>query len=233
MAASEPVIFYHLWPVAGWEENHARYMTPLLESGLLDAARSVTVGWAAPPEWLDESDVRGGWLPLDVTRVVPLRHGMNEVPTLDLLHAAAKTLPQHTPMLYLHCRGTRYRERDYEYGPVHDHNAMMLHFLVERWQEAVDAIAAGFAVAGCNVQEEPHLHVSGNMWWADSTALAGVTVSAGELEAEIPRDDFMARRNVAEFWLGRYLPRRAFRCLHSSGGIHHYQQRYPRALYAS
>lgn len=215
----------------GWQSGHRLFMEPIVTSGLWDEAETLTVGWAAPPEWIGLDQIAEPMPPTKLV-VVPLRHGMNENPTLDLLWQMAKRVPAHTPLLYIHCRGLRYKPTDPPYEPVRDHNAMMRYFLIEKWREAVaNLVETGASVAGCNVEEQPFLHVSGNMWWADSSAIAEIPESPLALEAEVPRDHFYARRNLAEQWLGRYIPREKFHCLHTSG-VHHYLDTYPRERYA-
>jgi hypothetical protein len=223
-----PVIVYHLWPCEGWQASHAFFMGALVDCGLMAAAEQIIVGWAAPGDWIIREEVLAPGLP-ERTAIVPLRHGMNEIPTLDILHTLAGKEPD-APLLYLHCRGARYKPGDFVYQPVRDHNAMMVHFLVERWREALEALDHGFGLVGCNIQNEPYLHVSGNMHWSRSQAIAGIPAPR-TLEDEVPTHDFLRRRNTAEEWPG-LLGRAAMHELHGSGGVHHYQQRYPRERYA-
>ena len=184
-----PLIFYHLWPHEGWQGVHREFMEPLVGSGLLEAADFLRIGWAAPADWLDKREVLDG-LPLDRTLVRPLRHGMNEWPTLEMLHDACRGAPPDTPVLYLHCRGARYRPDEIEFKPVKDHNSLMRYFLVEKWREAVAWLEQGYDVAACQIQEEPGLHASGNMWWARAGGIATLEAPMA-VEARIPKQDFM------------------------------------------
>lgn len=222
-----PIVVYHLWPCEGWRSVHASVYAALSESGLLAAAQAFYVGLAPKPEVLPE-DLAA----IDVTgkaQVIQLCHGLNEIPTLHMASGLAKHSDPDTPLLYLHCRSARRKPGDYGYQEALDHNAMMLHFLVERWREALDHMAAGSDVVGCNVQLTPRLHVSGNFWWCRAGALAALEPPA-VLPRTITQEALLVHRNEAEFWIGQIQRGRMFQ-MHRSG-VHHYQQRYPRERYA-
>ena len=221
-----PLVVYYLWPCPGWREVHATIWGRLRDSGLLEAAQAVHVGLApvpdhdATPEAID---------PTGKAQITGLVHPFSEIPTLHLVSRLAREAHPDTPLLYLHCRGARYAEEDKEFWPVRDHNAMMLHFLVERWREALAWMEKWQDVVACNIQLAPYLHVSGNFWWARTGALAKL-----EPPPLLPHEDsleaLLQHRNEADRWLG-FLGRGVMFEMHGSHGTHHYQQRYPREAY--
>ena len=93
----------------------------------------------------------------------------------------------------------------------------MLHFLVERHEQAIAALASADAV-GCNLPEVPRRHFSGNFWWAKASYLAGL--------APVPAGD----RHEAEWWVLSGQNARA-QSLHDSG-VDHHRAFYGRAAYA-
>ncbi len=139
--------------------------------------------------------------------------GLNERATLNLVrnfcevHSSAR-------ILYLHTKGASHDPPDPNVG---DWRRLMVHFLVERYFECLDALDTS-DVVGCNLLERPHRHFSGNFWWANAKFLRNLPpVPAGN-------------RHEAEWWAlqdpdGVALSR------HNSG-IDHYRESYPRSRYA-
>jgi GR25 family glycosyltransferase involved in LPS biosynthesis len=137
-----------------------------------------------------------------------------EVPTLELVRAFAGA-HDAARILYLHTKGASH---DRPYASVADWRALMLHFLVDRHEDALAALAANDAV-GCNLTERPHRHFSGNFWWANARHLKALPHLAG------------GDRHAAEWWVLGGVGARAA-SLHDSG-IDHYRQAYPAARYAA
>lgn len=136
-----------------------------------------------------------------------------EAPTLDLVRTFAR-FHSEARILYLHTKGASH---DRECESVADWRRLMLHFLVERHAEALEALE-GADVVGCNLLEEPRRHFSGNFWWANARHLRVLgTVPAGD-------------RHEAETWVLGADGVRA-RSLHDSG-VDHYREPYPRSAYA-
>ena len=127
-----------------------------------------------------------------------------EAPTLDLIRLFAG-FHGEARILYLHSKGASHSQPTLQ---VADWRRLMLHFLVERHEEAL-ATLADADVVGCNLLDWPRRHFSGNFWWAKAGYLAGLApVPAGE-------------RHEAEWWVLSGPGVRAL-SLHDSG-VDHYR----------
>ena len=137
-----------------------------------------------------------------------------EAPTLDLIRLFAG-FHGEARILYLHSKGASHSQPTLQ---VADWRRLMLHFLVERHEEAL-ATLADADVVGCNLLDSPRRHFSGNFWWAKAGYLAGLApVPAGE-------------RHEAEWWVLSGPGVRAL-SLHDSG-VDHYRDFYGRSAYAA
>lgn len=136
-----------------------------------------------------------------------------ERPTLDLARTFATFHPD-ARILYLHTKGASHEPPS---PNVEDWRRLMLHFVVERHEEALAALESADAV-GCDLLESPRRHFSGNFWWATARHLASLP--------PVPAGD----RHEAEWWvLGREGTKGT--SLHDSG-LDHYRQPCPRSSYA-
>ena len=138
---------------------------------------------------------------------------LTERATLDLVrifsdfHSSAR-------ILYLHTKGASY---DPPNPNVADWRRAMVHFLVERYFECLDALETSDLV-GCNLLEQPHRHFSGNFWWANAMYLRNLP--------PVPTGD----RHEAEWWVLRH-PGVDAVSRHNSD-IDHYKNPYPPSRYA-
>ncbi len=135
-----------------------------------------------------------------------------EAATLNLLRIFAG-FHDRARILYLHTKGASH-PRPSLY--VADWRRLMLHFLVERHDEALATLATADA-AGCNLSDEPRRHFSGNFWWANATYLKTLP--------PVPAGD----RHEAEWWMLSGNGVRA-NSLHNSG-VDHYRKPYGRDSY--
>jgi len=136
-----------------------------------------------------------------------------EMATLRVLRTFCRV---HTSarVLYMHTKGASYGDI---VPVIEDWRHLMVHFLLERGNEALELLN-DVDVVGCNSLEEPMPHFSGNFWWSNASYLATL---------ELPD---ASDRLVAEWWVcgGDGVQ---MKTLHDSG-VNHYQQPYPREYYA-
>jgi beta-1,4-mannosyl-glycoprotein beta-1,4-N-acetylglucosaminyltransferase len=139
-----------------------------------------------------------------------------ENPTLNKLKEfSEKNKDSH--VLYLHTKGVSYKRT---YDCINDWTNMMLHFLVEKYEDCFRALDGAYDTVGCNYNPEPMRHYSGNFWWAKTNYVSMLPA----LDEENPN------KMSPEFWLFQNNPDAC--TLHSSG-VNHYHQMYPRERYLS
>lgn len=85
-----------------------------------------------------------------------------EKPTVNLVNLFSRF--NDSKILYLHTKGTSYNG---ENNNVNDWTNYMLYFLLNKHQLCLDMLNI-YDTVGCNYNEKPFKHYSGNFWWADS-----------------------------------------------------------------
>jgi len=137
-----------------------------------------------------------------------------EIPTINKLLDFSKQ-DKNINVLYLHTKGITCSD---DYQEVNDWIDLMLYFLVEQYQNALNKLKDVDTV-GCNYlnNKECPPHWSGNFWWAK-----------GNYIATLPKCS--PNKMDAEFWLMKNNPK--YHSLHQSD-VNHYYQKYPRERYVS
>ena len=137
-----------------------------------------------------------------------------ENPTINKVRQFAE-LNSDSYILYLHTKGNSYNT---EIQTINDWINMMLYFLVDKYKECIDKMDNKYDTVGCNYQEKPYHHYSGNFWWANSNYIKTLIF----LSEEVP--DKMA----PEFWVLQNSPKMYISHL---SNINHYWNTYPEHLY--
>jgi hypothetical protein len=130
-----------------------------------------------------------------------------------ILHMRQAALQEQCAYWYVHTKGITHYGSVIE-ANVNDWVQLLLYWNVWKWRFAHDALCSNeFDVYGCNYQESPVPHFSGNFWWSTSKYVSTLP-------------DFLdpVLLCAAEFWLCTNKPR-VYNTLHS--GVHHYTTRYP------
>jgi len=87
-------------------------------------------------------------------------------------------------ILYLHTKGVSYNE----FSNVEDWKNYMLYFLVNKQKECV-SLLNNFDTVGVNYQRKPHIHWSGNYWWATANHITSLNT------------DKLINKADAEWWI--------------------------------
>lgn len=138
-----------------------------------------------------------------------------EIPVLNLIRTYARNAKnENTNILYLHTKGVSY---DKNLQTVNDWINYMLYYLVERSEECNELLnTTNYDTVGCNKSTKPHLHYSGNFWWAKSSHLSKLDMITTNNKAD------------AEWWL---LSKSSNHLSLHNSNINHYEQVYPRERY--
>jgi GR25 family glycosyltransferase involved in LPS biosynthesis len=118
-------------------------------------------------------------------------------------------------VLYIHTKGINHLNNG-RLSKVEDWKNMMLYFLLHRHKDCLHLLNT-YDVVGCNYNEKPLPHFSGNFWWATSKHIRKLK----PIEIGSPR-------HKAEWWL--FTQPVNYYCIHHSK-INHYMKNYPKELY--
>ncbi len=142
------------------------------------------------------------------------RTDLYELPTLKLIHWFSQRFSD-CKLLYLHTKGISYARDSAVYKNSTDWIAMMLHFLVNQYEDCLDHLETN-EVLGCNYEEYPRRHYSGNFWWAQTKYLKRLPIWN------------LSQKMDAEWWLHSAQPK--WMVLYTSS-INHFQQPFPKTNY--
>jgi len=147
-----------------------------------------------------------------------------EIDTINIIRLFCKYV-EDCQILYLHTKGITYKEGRIEifnglnihrFKCVSDWKNMMLYFLIDKHAVCSKRLET-YDTVGCNHQEKPRPHYSGNFWWANSKYIK----TLDEIHSKVRHD--------AEWWVLSD-PSCKMYCIHNSG-IDHYIHEYPPEKY--
>lgn len=201
----QPVVFFHIGPQeAGKNDVEAirrEIDSELEKAGLTDVRRFK----------------QGVDVPADGT----------EWPTIEQLYKFCVEIEENTPVIYLHTKGANHPPKVHTHDFVQDWRRWMLYFVVEKWENALEALKKpGVAAVGCFLTSQKYVHFSGNYWMAWSHALRELPPPR-----EVNQTGTMGEAQRAEAWHGQ-LGMDRMHCLFMPP-VHPYKGRCPREMYAS
>jgi GR25 family glycosyltransferase involved in LPS biosynthesis len=133
-----------------------------------------------------------------------------EKPTINLIKIFSQ-YHRKVKILYLHTKGITQPDD----SKIIDWKEMMFYYLVEKHQQAL-ALLDFYDTVGCNYQDNPNPHYSGNFWWANSNYLATLPPISSN------------NRHDCEWWIMKSNPNK-YVCHNSN--VDHYQENYPKEKY--
>jgi hypothetical protein len=117
---------------------------------------------------------------------------------------------ENEPILYLHSKGVTKPNNLF----IKDWTDLMTYYLIEQWKICIEGLKY-YDTVGVNLNPEPKLHYSGNMWWTTMKHLKNI----GKLnyQSYLDSEMYICKK-------GKHL------CLWNSK-INHYHNHYPLELY--
>lgn len=189
---NNPVIFYHLWPTGEWKEVNKNIFRKIVDSGLSKKMEKmfICVNTDIP---FSEIDLHG--IDSDRVEFVRTENTQSEWTTLQILYDNYVKV-DNTPVLYMHCKGARFTQKNHSYYAIRSWVDGMTYFNVTRWKKCIAYLESGKASVGIRVARMPVPHYSGNFWWVNSSSLK-------LLLDPRTQDKGFTNRHGAEFWIGR------------------------------
>lgn len=136
-----------------------------------------------------------------------------EKPTINLINIFSKF--HDCKILYLHTKGVSYKGK---HQNVNDWMDYMLYFLLDNHKLCLDYLDM-YDTVGCNYNEKPRKHYSGNFWYATSTYIRTLP--------QITSND----RHDCEWYILSNPSVKPYTIF--SSNVDHYAQPYPKALYTN
>ena len=204
-------LFYHIYKVNNWRDLVTEQLDRVVKSGLYKECDALFVNATGNNEdstWIMDKYPKVSWSDWNKNEW--------ELPTLVKLQEFCRNelAGKSEAIFYFHTKGVTHPN----IPTIQDWRFLMEYYCIDNWKKCVFRLAAGVDAVGCNLQEEPYRHFSGNFWWANSKYIAE-KVATMEIDAN---------RMNAEFWLASGNGK--FDCVKHSN-IDHYYQYYPRELY--
>ena len=131
-----------------------------------------------------------------------------ELPTINLIRTFCE-YNDNCEILYLHTKGITHNHKQ-----ITDWTNMMLYFLLNKCTDCFELLKQ-YDTVGCNYQEVPNKHYSGNFWWANSNYIKRLNKICDG-----------SKRHDAEWWILSDKLVNSFE-IHNSQ-VNHYQSEYPR-----
>ncbi len=206
--------FYHLCTITKWREVLDEQVRRLRDSGLAGATTRILASVVGPEAADGRAALEAGLGPR-----VEIIHCTTDASGFErpILEHARRVCEHEAPLAravwYAHNKGVS--PQHYRNSNVADWRRLLEHFVIDRWQECLDALT-DHDVCGVNWHTAPAPHFSGNFWWATPRYIATLPTRIGPEHFD------------AEAWIGSNQPHVC--CLHDSG-VDHYLTPYPEGRY--
>lgn len=208
--------FIHIAMHGHWRDLVTEQFEKMHSSGLWERMDRLHVGLLGP----DRSAIDEFLDPKIDVLFHHVEYENYEFPTLNALRQFSHENDGY--VFYLHTKGVFRNTTE-----VADWRHLMEYFVIERYEECITSLGSN-DVCGVNWLEQPWTHFSGNFWWARTDYIRRLPPIV-----DIPVDQVLdhTERHRCERWIGSGRPLRV-NCLHSSNGVDHYIECYPRERYA-
>ena len=135
-----------------------------------------------------------------------------EIPTINLIRTFCE-YNDNCEILYIHTKGVTHHNNT----NIIDWKNMMIYFLVNKCNDCFKLLKE-YDTIGCNYQESPYKHYSGNFWWATSNYIKKLNIITN-----------YKKRHEAEWWILSNKSVKYYE-IHNSR-INHYNNCYPPEKY--
>jgi hypothetical protein len=167
-------LFYHVYQASGWEYVYQSQIHRLYSSGLVKNTDYLFIG------------VSGKQALPYIPKRAHVKHHVDhssEAPTLCELHNQTINNYDEGNVMYIHTKGVSNKSLQTDAWRLY-----MEYFLIDKWEECAELLNCHPCV-GVHMNSDPHLHFSGNMWWARSDYIRSLASPCLE------------SRSGCEFWI--------------------------------
>jgi len=181
-------IYFHIATIGKYQDIFDEIYSQIIESNLINQVSSINLCIVGQGDLIiRENDKIKIYQDSDISS--------GEFFTLDLLKTFSDSVEQNHKILYLHTKGVTTPDNPC----IDDWRKYMTYFNINQYEKCLYSLNQ-YDSCGVDLVNDPTLHYSGNIWWANSSYIKKLpTIN----EIKFPKTPpILSIRHNAEFWIG-------------------------------
>ena len=181
-------IYFHIATIGKYQDIFDEIYSQIIESNLIDQVGSINLCIVGQGDLIiQENDKIKIYQDSDISS--------GEFFTLNLLKTFSDSVEQNHKILYLHVKGVTTPDNPC----IDDWRKYMTYFNINQYEKCLYSLNQ-YDSCGVDLVNDPTLHYSGNIWWANSSYIKKLpTIN----EIKFPKTPpILSIRHNAEFWIG-------------------------------
>ena len=181
-------IYFHIATIGKYQDIFDEIYSQIIESNLINQVGSINLCIVGQGDlMIQENDKIKIYQDSDISS--------GEFFTLDLLKTFSDSVEQNHKILYLHTKGVTTPDNPC----IDDWRKYMTYFNINQYEKCLYSLNQ-YDSCGVDLVNDPTLHYSGNIWWANSSYIKELpTIN----EIKFPKTPpILSIRHNAEFWIG-------------------------------
>lgn len=181
-------IYFHIATIGKYQDIFDEIYSQIIESNLINQVGSINLCIVGQGDlMIQENDKIKIYQDSDISS--------GEFFTLDLLKTFSDSVEQNHKILYLHTKGVTTPDNPC----IDDWRKYMTYFNINQYEKCLYSLNQ-YDSCGVDLVNDPTLHYSGNIWWANSSYIKKLpTIN----EIKFPKTPpILSIRHNAEFWIG-------------------------------
>jgi hypothetical protein len=181
-------IYFHIATIGKYQDIFDEIYSQIIESNLINQVGSINLCIVGQGDLIiQENDKIKIYQDSDISS--------GEFFTLDLLKTFSDSVEQNHKILYLHTKGVTTPDNPC----IDDWRKYMTYFNINQYEKCLYSLNQ-YDSCGVDLVDDPTLHYSGNIWWANSSYIKKLpTIN----EIKFPKTSpILSIRHNAEFWIG-------------------------------
>ena len=181
-------IYFHIATIGKYQDIFDEIYSQIIESNLINQVGSINLCIVGQGDLIiQENDKIKIYKDSDISS--------GEFFTLDLLKTFSDSVEQNHKILYLHTKGVTTPDNPC----IDDWRKYMTYFNINQYEKCLYSLNQ-YDSCGVDLVDDPTLHYSGNIWWANSSYIKKLpTIN----EIKFPKTPpILSIRHNAEFWIG-------------------------------
>ena len=181
-------IYFHIATIGKYQDIFDEIYSQIIESNLINQVGSINLCIVGQGDlMIQENDKIKIYQDSDISS--------GEFFTLDLLKTFSDSVEKNHKILYLHTKGVTTPDNPC----IEDWRKYMTYFNINQYEKCLYSLNQ-YDSCGVDLVNDPTLHYSGNIWWANSSYIKKLpTIN----EIKFPKTPtILSIRHNAEFWIG-------------------------------
>ena len=181
-------IYFHIATIGKYQDIFDEIYSQIIESNLINKVGSINLCIVGQGDLIiQENDKIKIYQDSDISS--------GEFFTLDLLKTFSDSVEKNHKILYLHTKGVTTPDNPC----IEDWRKYMTYFNINQYEKCLYSLNQ-YDSCGVDLVNDPTLHYSGNIWWANSSYIKKLpTIN----EIKFPKTPpILSIRHNAEFWIG-------------------------------